>query len=116
MKTAEEIALDHGLCRCDEAYTKRGLTAPDCPYHSFAVEEAMIEYARQFQPQWIKINRRSDLPKEDDAFWFMLKDRSFYPGFYRPRDRNFVCGEMKFHVSVVIRYAPIIKPQPPKED
>lgn len=55
MKKAEEIAIDHGLCRCDEAYTKRGLTAPDCPYHAFAVDEAMEEYSRQFKAQWIPI-------------------------------------------------------------
>lgn len=45
MRTAEEIALTYGLCKCDEAYTKRGLTAPDCPWHSCCVEEAMKEYA-----------------------------------------------------------------------
>lgn len=40
----EEIALKLGLCKCDEAYTKRGLVAPDCPYHSMCVTEAMDEY------------------------------------------------------------------------
>jgi len=47
MRTAEEIALTYGLCKCDEAYTKRGLTAPDCPWHSCCVEEAMKEYATE---------------------------------------------------------------------
>lgn len=46
MKTAKEIAIKYGLCNCDEAYTSRGLTAPDCPLHGFAVEEAMEEYAQ----------------------------------------------------------------------
>lgn len=45
--TKEEIAKHFGLCNCDKIYTSRGLTAPDCPWHAFAVEEAMDEYARQ---------------------------------------------------------------------
>lgn len=43
----EQIALKMGLCKCDEAYTKRGLVAPDCPYHSMAVTEAMDEYMKE---------------------------------------------------------------------
>lgn len=45
--TIEEIALKYWLCNCAEIYTSRGLTAPDCPYHAFCVEEAMEEYAKQ---------------------------------------------------------------------
>lgn len=41
MRTPEEIALEWGLCNCDEAYTKRGIADPYCPLHSFAVEEAI---------------------------------------------------------------------------
>lgn len=47
MDRLEQIALEHGLCTCDEAYTKRGLTAPDCPWHAFAVQEAMEQYATE---------------------------------------------------------------------
>lgn len=43
----EEIALKLGLCNCGEEYTKRGLTAPDCPYHAFAITEAMDEYMKE---------------------------------------------------------------------
>lgn len=43
----EAIALKYGLCKCDEIYTSRGLTAPDCPYHSMCVTEAMDEYMEQ---------------------------------------------------------------------
>ena len=46
-KSKEEIAIAYGLCNCDEAYTLRGMTAPDCPWHSFAVEEAMDEWKDQ---------------------------------------------------------------------
>jgi hypothetical protein len=46
-KRLEEIALEHGLCNCDEAYKNRNLTAPDCPFHAFAVSEAMEQYARE---------------------------------------------------------------------
>lgn len=53
MKTAEETAKDFGLCNCDEAYTSRGLTAPDCPWHSSATEEAMEAYANQ--DRWIPV-------------------------------------------------------------
>ncbi len=45
--TKEEIALKNGLCKCDEAYIKRGLSAPDCPWHSYCVSEAMDEYAQE---------------------------------------------------------------------
>lgn len=44
-KLAEEIALKYGLCTCDEVHKSRGLVAPDCPWHSFPVQEAMEEYA-----------------------------------------------------------------------
>lgn len=47
MRTAEEIALSFGLCTCDEMYKSRNLSAPDCPWHSQSVEEAMIEYATE---------------------------------------------------------------------
>jgi len=47
MKTAEQIAIEFGLCTCDEAYTKRKLTAPDCPMHGYGVVEAMQEYAKE---------------------------------------------------------------------
>lgn len=40
----EEIALKLGLCNCGDEYKNRRLTAPDCPYHAFAVAEAMDEY------------------------------------------------------------------------
>lgn len=43
----EEIALKYGLCNCNEAYTSRNLTAPDCPFHAFAIQEAMEEYAKE---------------------------------------------------------------------
>lgn len=47
--TLEQIALDHGLCNCNEAYTSRNMTAPDCPFHAFAVPEAMEAYAGLFR-------------------------------------------------------------------
>ena len=40
-----KIIEKYGLCTCDKIYTSRNLTAPDCPFHSTALEEAMIEYA-----------------------------------------------------------------------
>lgn len=43
----EDIAKKYVPCRCDEIYTSRGLTAPDCPYHSTDPETAMDEYAHQ---------------------------------------------------------------------
>lgn len=61
----EQIALKYGLCNCDEAYTKRGLTAPDCPWHAFAIEEAMEEYAElrikeAQQGVWVGDNPKKD--------------------------------------------------------
>lgn len=47
MYTKEELALTYVPCRCDEAYKSRGLTAPDCPYHSTDPETAMDVYAQQ---------------------------------------------------------------------
>ncbi len=46
-KRLEEIALEHGLCNCDEGYKNRNLINPDCPFHAFAVSEAMEQYARE---------------------------------------------------------------------
>lgn len=40
----EEIAKTYVPCRCDDIYTSRGLTAPDCPFHSTDPEMAMDEY------------------------------------------------------------------------
>lgn len=40
----EKIAKKYVPCRCDEIYTSRGLTAPDCPFHSTDPEAAMDEY------------------------------------------------------------------------
>lgn len=54
----EEIALKYGLCNCDEAYTSRGLTAPDCHWHSTAVDEAMDEYAKE-----LLLSLKSDIEK-----------------------------------------------------
>lgn len=47
MLSKEAISNNYGLCTCEEIYTSRGLTAPDCPWHAHAVEEAMEEYAKQ---------------------------------------------------------------------
>lgn len=49
MNTAEEIlAHHHEGCSCDEAYTSRGLTAPDCAWcnNVDGILEAMKEYAK----------------------------------------------------------------------
>ena len=43
----EQIALKLGLCNCGDEYKSRGLTAPDCPYHAFAISEAMDEYMKE---------------------------------------------------------------------
>ena len=43
MRTPKEIAESWIDCTCDVAYTSRGLVAPDCPLHSFAVEEAILD-------------------------------------------------------------------------
>lgn len=45
--TKEGIAKKYVPCRCDEAYTSRNLTAPDCPFHSTDPEVAMEEWAKQ---------------------------------------------------------------------
>lgn len=47
MKTASEIAKEHIPCTCGEIYLSRNLTAPDCPYHSYDWEAALIECAKQ---------------------------------------------------------------------
>jgi hypothetical protein len=55
MNTAEETATKYGLCTCHEGYTSRGLTAPDCPLHSMAVEEAMQDYAHERVKQAVSL-------------------------------------------------------------
>lgn len=43
MKKPIDIAFDIVGCYCDEAYKSRGLNDPNCPIHSFSVEEAIGE-------------------------------------------------------------------------
>jgi len=45
MTQKEQIARKYVQCTCDEIFTSRNLTAPDCPYHSSDVESAMDEYS-----------------------------------------------------------------------
>lgn len=54
MKTIEEIAISKGLCNCNEGYKSRGLPDPSCPYHSFAVDEAMQESQTEVVKELIK--------------------------------------------------------------
>jgi hypothetical protein len=49
MKAAYNTAIQHSLCKCDEAYTSRGLKAPDCPLHAYGIDEVMDIYASQFR-------------------------------------------------------------------
>lgn len=56
--TKEEIAKMYVPCRCDEAYTSRGLAASDCPYHSTDPESAMDEYSKQQAIAFFKWNCR----------------------------------------------------------
>lgn len=68
--TKEEVALNWGLCKCDEAYTSRGLRDPDCPWHQFAVEEAMDQYAKQQSiafSEWCQSNYVHDFEPIDDS-------------------------------------------------
>lgn len=54
--TKEQIAKIYIPCRCDVAYTSRGLSAPDCPYHSTDPEMAMEEWAKQQAIAFVKYN------------------------------------------------------------
>lgn len=54
--TKEEIAKLYVPCRCDDIYTSRGLTAPDCPYHSTDPESAMDQFAKQQATAFFKWN------------------------------------------------------------
>ena len=54
--TKETIAIKNGLCNCGPEYTSRNLTAPDCPWHAFAVSESMDEYAKQQAISFFKWN------------------------------------------------------------
>lgn len=47
MKTKHEICIYFNLCTCGEEYKSRDLVAPDCPWHSQCVSEAMDEYMEQ---------------------------------------------------------------------
>jgi hypothetical protein len=61
--TKEEIAKKYVPCRCDTAYTSRGLTAPDCPYHSTDPEAAMDEWAGQLISSSQLITSEYQIPK-----------------------------------------------------
>jgi hypothetical protein len=55
--TKEDIAKKYWLCRCDEIYTSRGLTAPDCPWCSASVDEAMDEWASKWKEEYENANK-----------------------------------------------------------
>lgn len=111
MKTKEEIALSLGLCNCDEAYTSRGMTAPDCPLHAFAIEEAMEEYADQAKPEWVSVTERlPNLDTEVWVFWQGIVILSYYFNF---------CGHNVFHHDdqevTPTHWMPLFIPQPPEK-
>ena len=54
MRTPKQIAEEWIDCTCDEAYTKRGLVAPDCPLHSFSVEEAIADAQKEAKSEGIR--------------------------------------------------------------
>lgn len=62
----EEIALRLGLCKCNEAYTERGLVAPDCPYHSMCVTEAMDEYMKECVLEFIEYVAKNKIEINND--------------------------------------------------
>lgn len=69
--TIEEVAKKWIDCRCDEAYTSRNLTAPDCPYHSCDPEEAMKEWAKAQAIAYTRFVNRKYVVDEnnDDMYW-----------------------------------------------
>ena len=48
-------------CTCDEAYTSRGLTAPDCPWHNYG-EDVQDLFDQRDQ-------RIAELEAENDQLW-----------------------------------------------
>jgi len=71
MDKKTEIALKYVTCRCDEAYKSRGLTAPDCPYHSTDPESAMDEWAELFA-EFIREGEWHPRDMSDKPNWVQL--------------------------------------------
>lgn len=72
----QEIGDKYRLCTCNEAYISRGLNAPDCPWHSYLVQEAMEEFAIAMCEE----KEREIYSQIDHEFW---KDVVGYEGFYK---------------------------------
>lgn len=97
MKTAEEI-LDENVSFRDKVKEE-------------FVLRAMEEYASQFQPKWIKINSEADLPKDSSNYWIFRSDGRVSSIDHYEADKKYFYPDL-----IATHYAPIIKPQPPKED
>lgn len=77
----------------------------------------IVEYTIQrFQSKWIKIESEKDLPKENDFYWVMMADGVFFVAEFVSHLRAFTMKGRYMDILTVTHYAPIIKPQPPKED
>lgn len=77
--TKEDIARKYIPCRCDKIYTSRGLTAPDCPYHSTDPESAMDEYAKTISisfAEWKWNNVQGDAGSENDKRFLLYSGQS----------------------------------------
>lgn len=72
-----DIAIKYVPCRCDDAYSSRGLAAPDCPYHSTDPESAMEEYA-EVKSQEVAIDYLNWWINED---FVIRRDGNFQDGF-----------------------------------
>jgi hypothetical protein len=74
------------LCTCDEIYTSRGLKAPDCPWHSLGVEEAMEEYAKE-----VAIELLNFVTSETSPFAIMYGNQ---PDRFATNDREYTSEEV----------------------
>src|SRR5690606_38260945 len=86
---------------------------PDVLRNACDYTEKLIAKLQDTQPQWIKINSEADLPKEITECFVYDDDGDI--GYYTfgilDDDDNEYIKE-----NGVTHYAPMIKPQPPKED
>jgi hypothetical protein len=83
-KTREEIGRYWVSCRCGKEYLDRKLTAPDCPYHSTDVEEAMDEWAKQqgiafgkWLSDWV-VENRSRYKTDNRGCWYVTYDGVYF--------------------------------------
>lgn len=107
----------------DRSQNRMNLSPKDLGFDEETECEVHCEFWRPIQLKgiennngWIKIENKTDLPKEDnsDGFWVISEDHSFILNCYFDAYlNNFIIIHQKEPIKKVTHYQKIMKPKPP---